>query len=603
MSTRPVAVFRVAVELTLLFAALISFPCAAQTDWGTPAQEEALARARVDLRRSQIGLPALPLNALLETAARGHADYLKRNNLSGHNQNKAQYPDGFTGNTPSERIAAAGYASVPGANGGTSLTTGEVVARGSFYAENAVDTLIQAIYHRVGIFGTAFDEQGAGVSQGSQGLTVINFGSRKYPRPTAPTGWIGVYPYDGQTGIAVDFYSDEESPDPMPTLNRVGYPVSLHIDDARVLLVTGFTLAKVDAGGNTLQNLAVQLLTKAGGDTHLPASVAAIIPLAVLEYGTRYEANFSGTADGAALSKTWRFTTAPYSALAIAGTPTVYVGDTVGLKFSGGSGRYVNAGYNYTAPAGQGAPLSQAGLVGSDGYSFHADGTGTINVTVTDGENTSATLQIAIKSAAEKLLPLGVGWNLAGNSTSVPLAVATMFGNNASNVTTVWKWVPSGTSTGISYPAWAFYAPSLPDGGAAYAASKGYDFLTTIGAGDGFWVNAKAGFSMPLPAGATVSTTSLRSTLRAGWNLVGAGDNRTPRGFNSASGPAPATPGDIPLNLTSLWAWNNTLSNWYFYAPSLDKSGGLAGYIQQKSYLDFGAKTLDPLLGFWVNRP
>ena len=261
-------------RLVALLTIFIASPCAAQSDWGTSAQEEALARARVDLRRSQIGLPALARNAQLETAARGHASYLSVNNLSGHFQDAALYPTGFTGNTPTDRIKNAGY---------LAWATGEVVARGPFHGEDAVDSLIQAIYHRVVIFGTAFDEQGAGISQGSQGITVINFGTQKYPQPSAPAGWVGISPHDAQAGIPVDFYSDEESPDPVPTLNRVGYPVSLHVDNALTLGVTSFTLAPVDAGGNALQPLPTQLLSKVGGDAHMPASAAAIVPLDVLQ--------------------------------------------------------------------------------------------------------------------------------------------------------------------------------------------------------------------------------------------------------------------------------------------------------------------------------
>lgn len=588
------AALRAGAKLVVLLAVFIASPCVAQSDWGTPAQEEALARARVDLRRSQIGLPALALNAQLETAARGHANYLtiNINNVpSGHFQD-ANYPNGFTGYSPSDRIKSAGYVSVPDNNGSTSLSTGEVVARGSFHGEDAVDSLIQAIYHRAVIFGTAFDEQGAGIGQGSEGGTVINFGSRKFPQPTAPAGWVGIYPYDGQTGIAVDFYSREESPNPVPlnlNVNRVGYPVSLHLDDARMLSVTSFTLAPVGGSPLPVKLLSSTLPDVTLRDPELRASVAAIVPLDVLAYGTTYKANFSGSADGVRFTKTWRFTTAPYADLAIAGPATAYVGDTVALKFSGGSGRYVNIDYTDTAQ------LSQSGWVGEDGFSFHADGPGTINVTVTDGDNAQVTLPLVIKSAAEKRLPIALGWNLVGNSTSVALDVATLFGNNASNVTTVWKWLPSKSN-------WAFYTPSLADGGAAYAASKGYEFLTTISAGDGFWVNAKVAVAVQLPAGAAVSSTSLRTALSAGWNLVAVGDKRAPRGVNTVAGPAPAA-GDLPINLTSLWAWDNQKSNWYFYAPSLDKSGGLTGYIQQKSYLDFGAKTLDPVTGFWVNRP
>jgi hypothetical protein len=78
-------------------------------------------------------------------------------------------------------------------------------------------------------------------------------------------------------------------------------------------------------------------------------------------------------------------------------------------------------------------------------------------------------------------------WNLLGYSEGSSLTVADTFGNS-SNVITVWKWNPSTAK-------WAFYSPALSDGGNAYASSKGYEFLTSINSGDGFWVNAKISFS------------------------------------------------------------------------------------------------------------
>lgn len=51
---------------------------------------------------------------------------------------------------------------------------------------------------------------------------------------------------------------------------------------------------------------------------------------------------------------------------------------------------------------------------------------------------------------------------------------------------------------------------------------------------------------------------------------------------------------------------DNSTSNWYFYARSLETQGGtvLSGYIANKGYIDFGAsgKHLGPGVGFWVNR-
>jgi len=135
-----------------------------------------------------------------------------------------------------------------------------------------------------------------------------------------------------------------------------------------------------------------------------------------------------------------------------------------------------------------------------------------------------------------------------------------------------------------------------------YATGKGYDVLTAIAGGEGFWVNAKTAFTAQLPSGTTI-TSDFFQNMATGWNLIAIGDSKTPSQFNSSLSITSPSPGDIPFNLTTLWAWDAALTNWYFYAPSLEKSGGLAAYIQSKSYLDFGTKVLTPTTGFWVNKP
>jgi hypothetical protein len=180
------------------------------------------------------------------------------------------------------------------------------------------------------------------------------------------------------------------------------------------------------------------------------------------------------------------------------------------------------------------------------------------------------------------------GWNLVGNGLSGTLNVAATFGD-ATKVNTLYKWVPSKLN-------WAFYTPTLGDGGAAYAASKGFDFLTSINPGEGFWLNAMIAFGAQLPNGTALSSSSFQ-TLPSGWSLIAVGDNKSPSQFNALVGAA--TP------LTTLWAWNAAQVNWYFYAPSLEAQGGtaLADYIAAKGYLGFGTKVLDPSTGFWVNKP
>ena len=178
-------------------------------------------------------------------------------------------------------------------------------------------------------------------------------------------------------------------------------------------------------------------------------------------------------------------------------------------------------------------------------------------------------------------LTLSTGWNLAGNSTAAPMDVKTGIGAQA-GIQSVWKWDPTGSR-------WAFYAPSLDASGAlaSYAATNGYEVLTTINPGEGFWVNASAPVSMGTQRGTGFSLES--ANLANGWNLVATADDIPPGTFSSNVG-----------NVTSLWAWDSSSSAWYFYTPSLTTTE-LSTYNQSKGYKDFANLTLGKGRGFWVN--
>jgi len=194
-------------------------------------------------------------------------------------------------------------------------------------------------------------------------------------------------------------------------------------------------------------------------------------------------------------------------------------------------------------------------------------------------------------------LSLAAGWNLAGNGSDAPLNVATTFAD-AQRFVTVWKWV-----TTASGSAWAFYSPALAAQGgnvlAAYAASKGYQVLQSISAGEGYWVNVAANQAgtITVPLGNTVTAAGLSTSLRPGWNLAALGAGTTAQQFCAAQ----------QGGVTTLWAWNNGLSQWLFYAPDLaaKSSTALADYIASKGYLDFAgaANSLGLGIGFWVNKP
>jgi alpha-tubulin suppressor-like RCC1 family protein len=210
-------------------------------------------------------------------------------------------------------------------------------------------------------------------------------------------------------------------------------------------------------------------------------------------------------------------------------------------------------------------------------------------------------------AAVSPQVNLVTGWNLVGNSVNASLTVANAFpiAPSTTNVSTVWKWLAASSQ-------WAFYSPTLPDGGAPYAASKGFVPLIVINGGEGFWVNAKSALTLQLPTGTAIASTTFAdqasgtNNLPQGWSLISTGDNPTPRSFvNSIALTQPVTPDVAATSLTTLWAWDSALTNWYFYASSLDNAGTLTNYITNKNYEDFTVKgkTLDQTTGFWVNHP
>lgn len=186
------------------------------------------------------------------------------------------------------------------------------------------------------------------------------------------------------------------------------------------------------------------------------------------------------------------------------------------------------------------------------------------------------------------------GWNLIGNSSNTNWDVSAIFGDK-SKITAVWKWVADSAR-------WAFYAPSMTVSALLdYTNAKGYDVLTSVGPGDGIWVNALLATPVKVPTGLAVTSGNFQ-TYPQGWSLVATGDNLTPRRFNAVLSDTPPSTNAIPSNLNSLWAWDAPLAQWYFYAPSIDAANQLATYTLSKGYLDFGSKTLTTGNGFWINK-
>ena len=113
-----------------------------------------------------------------------------------------------------------------------------------------------------------------------------------------------VYPFSSQQNLPTVFYSNQEQPDPVPDRNEVGYPVSVHADITSTVTVQSFTINP--RGGAALTT---RLLTKQTDAEIGEPSVAAIIPLAVLQSQTLYDVRFVGSVDNVPVTLAWSFTT------------------------------------------------------------------------------------------------------------------------------------------------------------------------------------------------------------------------------------------------------------------------------------------------------
>lgn len=275
-------------------------------DPGAPALTGDIAldgRTWINFRRSEIGVPQLAHNVQIDVAAQGHSEYQRTNNTVTHVQTPGM--QGFTGATLKDRLNAAGY-TIPASG----YAFGEVISAtknpsGFYMAEE----LITAIYHRFVIFEPVFKEIGSGAATTAAGYTYFtsDFGSRDGLGAGIGNQGLVNWPFNGQTQVPTDFFSDNEEPDPVPNANEVGYPISVHanLDSPEITVVTVQAFTVREHGG---ADLPVRLLAPQT-DPETPTSAAAIIPLSPLKAATTYDVTFVGAVRGVPVSRSWSFTT------------------------------------------------------------------------------------------------------------------------------------------------------------------------------------------------------------------------------------------------------------------------------------------------------
>ncbi|MBT8438198.1 MAG: hypothetical protein KJO91_00620 [Gammaproteobacteria bacterium] len=91
----------------LILLTIFVLSCATQVLANTPAQTGLIY---LNSLRSAAGMTTLSSNANLDTAALNHSTYNQINNFIGHYES-LDFPTGFKGVTPADRVVAAGYLS------------------------------------------------------------------------------------------------------------------------------------------------------------------------------------------------------------------------------------------------------------------------------------------------------------------------------------------------------------------------------------------------------------------------------------------------------------------------------------------------------------
>ncbi|SFM91736.1 CAP domain-containing protein [Variovorax sp. OV329] len=273
--------------------------------------EEKAALELLNAERSRCGFGQLAQQVQLDAMARGHANYLLRNNAAGHYQNTSE---AFaTGNGPGDRALAAGYsyAVIRDANTDTFGTNANVLTE---RGEQGVRNLLSAPYHALGLVAGSLDvgisvmgsdEAGTTGTYGPRSIVQINSGYQQGFKAQLPDGGaVQTYPCEGTTGTAFELRG--ESPNPVPgrdlSTNPIGQPIVVQVREGQYLTITSASIKKK---GDATEVTLLPVLNK-GTDTSgsLDIHQAVIMPATSLLPNTDYIVTLEGTnqtakADGA----------------------------------------------------------------------------------------------------------------------------------------------------------------------------------------------------------------------------------------------------------------------------------------------------------------
>jgi len=272
-------------------------PVVAQGTTYPAGSPQALAFTTTNAERDHCGFGTLAQSMLLDQSATAHMNYMVTNNVVSHTEDPSK--PGFTGVSPANRAAAAGY---------VNAAIGEVISFPITVSGNTADAvrrLFAAPYHGQLMLDSARDVGiGTAQFQGVAGLT-MDFGfPLSITRPVLAS--VLTYPCDGTSGVLA--FNTNETPSPFPNQQNPtwGQPIIVH----------GASDLQVTAASITGPQGAVPIQVIYGdGQTTDPQGLinngwAAVMPVP-LAANTQYAVSVNWTTRGQSGNRNFNFSTGP----------------------------------------------------------------------------------------------------------------------------------------------------------------------------------------------------------------------------------------------------------------------------------------------------
>ncbi|ABM39618.1 Allergen V5/Tpx-1 family protein (plasmid) [Polaromonas naphthalenivorans CJ2] len=282
--------------------------------------EEAAAFDKLNAERNACGFGLLAQNANLDVAAKGHANWNVLNGYFGHFQ-IAGTP-GFTGVTPQERFAKAGYTVGQGSTVGDESTSVIYSGNKVGFGKVGMVRLLNAPYHLAGLM-SGFREVGFSVLSSDdiagsalrQVTLQANLAYKDVDQPQLIDGSsVATYPCEGSTGINRQLADETPNPVPGRDLSRLplGSSVYIAVRDGNKLTITNASLTNLATGVPVTVRPVLNSDSdpnKVNGQSYFAGHQAFITADAPMAANTRYQVVINGTNNGAAFNRTFIFTT------------------------------------------------------------------------------------------------------------------------------------------------------------------------------------------------------------------------------------------------------------------------------------------------------